>query len=156
MSILFIVVSYIASSWDRTTRTESLARPSSVGAVRTALSSAAAMPALYVLFESASGYALMEAVEAGDLAAFRAAAQASINDLARFSKMVKLKGFQVRAYAAAQFSLWWQLRDFLARPNNEVVAGHPLPPHPRASPLPSRSRPRRTRSRTSTTCRRAS
>ena len=52
------------------------------------------MPSLLVLFESASGYALLEAVEGGDLAALKAEVQAAVTDLARFSKMVKLKAFQ--------------------------------------------------------------
>lgn len=54
------------------------------------------MPQLVVLFESASGYALLEVVESGDLAALKAEVQAAVTDLARFSKMVKLKAFQVR------------------------------------------------------------
>jgi len=54
------------------------------------------MPALYCLFESASGYALLEAVENADLASLKAEVQAAVTDLGRFSKMVKLKAFQVR------------------------------------------------------------
>ncbi len=54
------------------------------------------MPALYCLFESASGYALLEAVESADLSSLKAEVQAAVTDLARFSKMVKLKAFQVR------------------------------------------------------------
>ena len=54
------------------------------------------MPALYCLFESASGYALLEAVETADLSSLKAEVQAAVTDLGRFSKMVKLKAFQVR------------------------------------------------------------
>jgi len=46
-----------------------------------------------VLFESASGYALLEVVEGGDAASLKADVQAAVTDLARFSKMVKLKAF---------------------------------------------------------------
>ena len=50
---------------------------------------------LYVLYESASGYSLFEVVESGDLAALKTEVQNSVTDLARFSKIVKLKAFQV-------------------------------------------------------------
>ena len=52
------------------------------------------MPNLLVLFESASGYSLLEAVEGGDLAALKAEVQGAVTDLARFSKIVKLHAFQ--------------------------------------------------------------
>ena len=54
------------------------------------------MPQLLVLFESASGYALLEVVEGGDAASMKADVQAAVTDLSRFSKMVKLKAFTVR------------------------------------------------------------
>jgi hypothetical protein len=59
------------------------------------------MPSLVCLFESASGYALVEAVENTDLAALKAEVQASVTDLGRFSKMAKLKAFQVRKPTAS-------------------------------------------------------
>jgi hypothetical protein len=52
------------------------------------------MPNLLVLFESASGYSLLEAVEGGDLAALKTEVQGAVTDLARFSKIVKLHAFQ--------------------------------------------------------------
>ena len=55
------------------------------------------MPQLLVLFESASGYALLEVAEGGDAASLKADVQAAVTDLARFSKMVKLRAFMVRA-----------------------------------------------------------
>lgn len=54
-------------------------------------------PAQYVLFESASGYGLFEVVEAEEIGALKATVQAAVTDLARFSAIVKLKNFQVRA-----------------------------------------------------------
>jgi nucleolar protein 56 len=54
------------------------------------------MPQLLVLFESASGYALLEVVEGGDAASLKADVQAAVTELSRFSKMVKLKAFKVR------------------------------------------------------------
>jgi nucleolar protein 56 len=48
----------------------------------------------FVLFESASGYALFEVVEVEEVASLKAEVQASVTDLARFSKIVKLKAFQ--------------------------------------------------------------
>mmetsp|Transcript_11644 Transcript_11644/g.20711 ORF Transcript_11644/g.20711 Transcript_11644/m.20711 type:complete len:505 (+) Transcript_11644:184-1698(+) len=50
--------------------------------------------ALYVLHEAASGYALFNVVEMEAIAAFEGGAQASVTDLQRFSKMVKLVAFQ--------------------------------------------------------------
>lgn len=58
--------------------------------------SSSLQPGQYVLFESASGYALFDVVEADEISALKAEVQASIADLAKFSKLVKLKGFQVR------------------------------------------------------------
>ena len=49
----------------------------------------------FVLYESASGYSLMEVVEAEEIASAKAEVLASMTDLARFSKIVKLKAFQV-------------------------------------------------------------
>jgi len=49
-----------------------------------------------VLFESASGYGLFEVVEADEIAALKGEVQASVTDLSRFSKIVKLKAFAVR------------------------------------------------------------
>jgi len=54
------------------------------------------MPALLVLFESASGYALLDVVESADAGSMKSEVQAAVADLGRFSKMVKLKAFQVR------------------------------------------------------------
>lgn len=48
------------------------------------------------MFESASGYGLFEIVEAEEISALKAEVQASVTDLSRFSKIVKLKAFQVR------------------------------------------------------------
>lgn len=49
---------------------------------------------LYILFESASGYGLFEAVESSDLAVLKSEVQNAVTDLSRFSKIVKLKAFQ--------------------------------------------------------------
>jgi nucleolar protein 56 len=54
------------------------------------------------LFESASGYALFDVVEVEEVAALKAEVQASVTDLARFSKIVKLKAFQVRFLKRAE------------------------------------------------------
>jgi nucleolar protein 56 len=48
---------------------------------------------LYLLYESSSGYALFERVKGEEVEVGDSAVQDSILDLARFSKMVKLKGF---------------------------------------------------------------
>lgn len=48
----------------------------------------------YLLFESASGYAVLEVVQAEEIGDKLAEVQASITDLNRFSKVVKLKSFQ--------------------------------------------------------------
>lgn len=47
----------------------------------------------HVLFETASGYAIFEAKLHEDIGAKTVAAQQSINDLAKFSKMVELMSF---------------------------------------------------------------
>ena len=49
------------------------------------------MPAFYILYESASGYALAEVVEFEEIAVTKKEVQASIEDLGKFSRMVKLK-----------------------------------------------------------------
>lgn len=54
------------------------------------------MPQNFVLFESASGYGLFELVEVDEISSIKEDVQSSVTDLARFSKLVKLKGFQVR------------------------------------------------------------
>lgn len=50
----------------------------------------------HILYESASGYALFELVESEEVAALHEQVQSSVTDLERFSKIVKLKAFQVR------------------------------------------------------------
>jgi hypothetical protein len=68
--------------------------------VRTEWSATAfCMPQQYVLFESASGYALFEVVEVEEVAVLKDEVQASLRDLTRFSRFVKLKAFQVRPRA---------------------------------------------------------
>ena len=52
------------------------------------------MQANYVLFESASGYGLFEIVEAEEIGNLTKQGQATITDLNRFGKIVKLKAFQ--------------------------------------------------------------
>lgn len=47
----------------------------------------------FVLFEHAAGYAVFAVKEFEEIAAFQAQVEASITDLARFSSVVKLKGF---------------------------------------------------------------
>eukprot|EP00126_Sphaerothecum_destruens_P009236 Sdes_comp20470_c0_seq1m14737 len=49
--------------------------------------------ALFILFESASGYALFETAEAEDIGIELPSVQAAISDLSRFGKIVKLKAF---------------------------------------------------------------
>jgi hypothetical protein len=56
-----------------------------------------------VLFESASGYTLFEVVESEEIAKLKAEVQASVTDLARFSKLVKLTAFQ--PYTSAENAL---------------------------------------------------
>lgn len=51
------------------------------------------MGLLYILFESASGYGLFEQVKTEEIAIMSAEVQASINDLQKFSGLVKLKSF---------------------------------------------------------------
>lgn len=54
------------------------------------------MPQQLVLFESASGYSIFEVVEAEEIGALKAQVQEAVTDQAKFSKIVKLKAFQVR------------------------------------------------------------
>lgn len=49
---------------------------------------------MFLLYEAASGYALLEVVECEELAQLEEGAQESLVELARFSQMVKLKAFQ--------------------------------------------------------------
>ncbi|GBG25967.1 Nucleolar protein 58 [Hondaea fermentalgiana] len=49
---------------------------------------------LYLLLEAASGYGLFEVVEADEVALQKEQVQASVTELERFSKLVKLKAFQ--------------------------------------------------------------
>lgn len=58
------------------------------------------MATLYLLYESASGYALFEAGAADELGTAFDAVQASITDFERFGKTVKLVGFRPFAGAA--------------------------------------------------------
>lgn len=58
------------------------------------------MATLYLLYESASGYALFEAGAADELGTAFDAVQASITDFERFGKNVKLVGFRPFAGAA--------------------------------------------------------
>lgn len=51
--------------------------------------------AQFLLYEAASGYCLLEVVEGDAQASLRSEGSKTINDLARFSKLVKLKAFQV-------------------------------------------------------------
>jgi len=57
------------------------------------------MGGFYVLFESASGYCLVEVVEYEEIASLKEEVQASVQDLKKFSRMVKLKAFQPFANA---------------------------------------------------------
>ncbi|KAK9804044.1 hypothetical protein WJX73_007724 [Symbiochloris irregularis] len=52
------------------------------------------MPALYLLFETASGYSLLETKGLDELGTASAQVQQSVNDLARFSKIVNLVAFK--------------------------------------------------------------
>lgn len=54
-----------------------------------------------MLFESASGYSIFEVVEAEEIGMLKAKVQESVTDHARFSKIVKLKAFQVRTTPSA-------------------------------------------------------
>ncbi|KAJ1466960.1 hypothetical protein T484DRAFT_1662026 [Baffinella frigidus] len=51
------------------------------------------MTTLFVLYESASGYALMEQTESDEIGQFLEEMQSAMADLSRLSKMVKLKAF---------------------------------------------------------------
>jgi|TARA_B110000208_G_scaffold121069_1_gene147869 nucleolar protein 56 len=55
---------------------------------------------LFILFESASGYALLNVVEVEQIGGMTGEAQESLLDLERFSRMVKLHAFQPFATAA--------------------------------------------------------
>ena len=59
------------------------------------------MPSQLILFESSLGYALFEAGESEDVGALRAQARDAAADLARFSKLAKLRAFQPFASADA-------------------------------------------------------
>lgn len=48
----------------------------------------------YVLYESASGYALFELIQHDDIASLTDEVQASVQDVQRFGRTVKLKAFQ--------------------------------------------------------------
>jgi NOP5NT (NUC127) domain len=52
------------------------------------------LQSFYTLYESASGYALLEVVEAEEVGSLLDEVQASVTDLQRFSRTVKLKAFQ--------------------------------------------------------------
>mmetsp|Transcript_13930 Transcript_13930/g.18217 ORF Transcript_13930/g.18217 Transcript_13930/m.18217 type:complete len:520 (-) Transcript_13930:420-1979(-) len=52
------------------------------------------MSGTYILFESASGYGLFEVTEAEEIGSLLSEVQASVTELKRFSKFVKLKAFQ--------------------------------------------------------------
>ena len=58
------------------------------------------MPALYVLHETAAGYTLFDVHGIDELGAGSDAMQASMSDLARFGKVVKLLSFKPFANAA--------------------------------------------------------
>ncbi len=60
-------------------------------------------PQQYILFESALGYSLFETSEAEEIGALKATVQASVTDLSRFSKLVKLTAFQ--PYTSAENAL---------------------------------------------------
>ncbi|MES1914731.1 MAG: hypothetical protein MHM6MM_006776, partial [Cercozoa sp. M6MM] len=49
---------------------------------------------VFLLFESAAGYALFERISGDEIGAKDAAAQRSLKELSKFSKMVKLSAFQ--------------------------------------------------------------
>ena len=72
------------------------------------------MPAQFVLFESASGYSLFDIVEAEEISALKAEVQASVTELARFSKICKLKAFQV---CMPQPDIRWRVDRWCAMPN---------------------------------------
>jgi hypothetical protein len=52
------------------------------------------MSGLLLLFESSTGYALFDVVKSEEISAASDQMQESITDLARFSKLVKLRAFQ--------------------------------------------------------------
>ena len=51
------------------------------------------MTTLFVLYESASGYALLEQTESDEIGQFLEEMQSAMADLSRLSKVVKLKAF---------------------------------------------------------------
>jgi nucleolar protein 56 len=61
------------------------------------------MGVLFLLYESASGYGLFEQVKTEELAITSDEVQESLQDLQRFSKMVKLKSF--RPFTSAEQAL---------------------------------------------------
>ena len=58
---------------------------------------------LYVLYESAAGYALFEVAEHDEVGTLTSEGQAAVSELSRFSKMVKLKAFA--PFASAEDAL---------------------------------------------------
>jgi len=52
------------------------------------------MGVLYILFESASGYALFERIKSEEIGITLADVSESVTELQRFSKIIKLKAFQ--------------------------------------------------------------
>jgi nucleolar protein 56 len=59
--------------------------------------------AMFLLFEAASGYGLMECVEAEEVASQSKKVLESVGDVSKFSKIVKLKAFQ--AFESAEDAL---------------------------------------------------
>jgi len=59
--------------------------------------------AMFLLFEAASGYGLMECVEAEEVASQSKKVLDSVNDVSKFSKIVKLNAFQ--AFESAEDAL---------------------------------------------------
>ena len=58
------------------------------------------MPAMYLLFEAATGYSIFEVTGTDQIGAATDAVQQSTLDIARFGKVVKLTGFQPFTSAA--------------------------------------------------------
>jgi nucleolar protein 56 len=80
------------------------------------------MPALYLLHETAAGYALFDVHGVDELGQGTEAVQASMTDLARFGKVVKLLSFKpfanaadalVQVNAISEGSVTDELRQFL-------------------------------------------
>lgn len=59
--------------------------------------------AMFLLFEAASGYGLMECIEAEEVASQSKKVLDSVNDVSKFSKIVKLNAFQ--AFESAEDAL---------------------------------------------------